>query len=174
MGVKIVSISFGVFLLLFIAGVIQIAAYGPLLPDRVASHYGPDGRPDRWSPKDVFIATYVVVLVLAFAFFVGLGFFVQRVPPYFIHIPRREYWMTRERQQATRNTVIRHVFWFASATMAFYLVTMNLAMQVSMGLSEGIRLSFTYALAGYGIATILWGIGFNRRFRLPEEEGRDS
>lgn len=168
---RIRSISFAVFLLLFLAGVAQIVAYGPLLPERVASHYGPDGRPDRWSPRDVFVATYSVVLVLAFAFFVGLAFFVQRVPPYFIHIPRREYWMTRERQQETRNIVIRHLFWFASATLAFYIVSMNLAMRVSLGLSEGIRLSFTCALVGYGVATILWGIGLNRRFRVAEGGG---
>lgn len=169
---KLISISFVVFLILIGIGAAQLIHYGPHLPDRVVSHYAPDGRPNGWSTKASFIGTYIAVLPLTGAFFTALAFFIQRVPPYFIHIPRREWWMTKERHQEARNILIRQLFWFGGATVAFFIVAMNLAMRVTLGESEGIRVSFSVALAGYLLVTVLWIVSLYQRFGRSDREGR--
>lgn len=65
-----------VFLLLIIAAVGQSVYYYPRLPDKMASHFDFDGRPDGWMNKGAFLRSNAITLNLLSAFFVFFGFTV--------------------------------------------------------------------------------------------------
>src|SRR5436190_6095296 len=72
---------------------ILLAGSVPMLPERVATHFGPDGLPNGWTARESFVATMALVVVLPVAFMQGIGLVVGRLPPSLINLPTRDYWL---------------------------------------------------------------------------------
>ena len=122
--------SLTVFFVLCLLCVVQAAYYYPLLPERIASHFGPSGRPDAWSAKASFITFYLIIVAILFLLFPTISFAVSKIPVSFINLPNKEYWLSPARKQQTIEYLSYSFLWFASATMLLLLDIMHQIFQV--------------------------------------------
>ncbi len=111
-------VSLAVFLFILALCVFQALHYYPLLPDKVASHFGPSGKPDAWSTKSVFVTLYLAVIGGCALFFLGLGFIIRVIPRSLLNLPNKAYWLAEERREQTYDFMLSYTLWFSSATLA--------------------------------------------------------
>src|ERR1700719_2139870 len=84
------------FFAIFLAAIAQCVHDFPLLPDRMASHFGASGMPNGWMTKPQFFITYAVVLLPALI----VEFWAHRrgakTPDAKLRLPNKEYWLPPE------------------------------------------------------------------------------
>src|SRR5258706_13256570 len=67
-----------IFLAILAAGIFQCLHDYPLLPERMASHFGASGDPNGWMMKSQFLSVYAVVLIPAIIFEYGMPLTIDR------------------------------------------------------------------------------------------------
>jgi uncharacterized membrane protein len=149
------KVSFLIFLGLCLLCLFQAWYYYPLLPDHVASHFGPTGHPDAWTTKVSFFHFCLIVIAGLALLFSLIGLLMAKIPVQLMSLPNKDYWMAAERRQATLDELSFAFFWFASATMILLLDMFYQTFQVQLGkakilthpvLSLGIYISFSIIL----------------------------
>ena len=82
-------------------GVLDWVRRYPLLPARMASHFGPHGEVTNWQSKEQFFMTMVVVVGVSLV----AGFVVPQLigvlPANMVNLPHKEYWLAAERREET-------------------------------------------------------------------------
>jgi len=157
------KISLAVFLVLCVLSVVQVVYYYPLLPERVASHFGPSGQPDAWSTKQSFITLYLIVMGFLTLVFLGMGFCMSKIPVSLINMPNKDYWLSPGRRQETFDFMSHYFLWFASATLMLMLDMFYQTFQVNLGKANSLSHPVA-SLAFYIGFAILWSIGLVIRF----------
>lgn len=144
-----------IFLSLSLLCLLQAWYYYPRMPELVASHFGPTGKPDAWMNKASFLHFYVIVVAGLMVLFSVLGLLVSKFPVQLMNLPNKSYWMAEGRRQTTLDLLCSSFLWFASATMILLLDIFYQVFQVQLGkaktlthpvLSLGIYISFTVIL----------------------------
>lgn len=157
---------FVVFLLLCL---VQAACYYPLMPERVASHFGASGRPDAWSGKDTFIGLYLITVAVVAVLFLTLRVVLRKVPVSMINLPNRDFWLHPKRIQTTINDLEHRVLWFGSATLLLLLDVFHQSFRVHTGKARVLEHPATSIVVYLGF-TLLWIVGLIVRFtRRPED-----
>jgi len=86
------------FILVILFCAIETARLWTVAPAQMAAHFNVQGDPDRFAPREQVFAfelqTALVVIVLGFVVQVLTVF----VPPAWINLPNREYWLAPERR----------------------------------------------------------------------------
>ena len=95
------NISLLVFIILLLLCIGHAAYYYPLLPDRVASHFGASGQPDAWSSKESFVKIYFFVIAFIAVLFPGIGLILGKIPASLINLPNKDHWLSPERREET-------------------------------------------------------------------------
>ncbi|HUL52176.1 MAG TPA: DUF1648 domain-containing protein [Opitutaceae bacterium] len=99
----------------------QAAYYHPQLPGLVATHFAASGRATGWMPRGHFLQ-YQVVFALGFtAFFFSLAFVSSLLPPAWINVPHKDYWLAPSRREATRQRLARMILGAGCGALAFFL-----------------------------------------------------
>jgi len=125
-----------VFLLTLLAAASHIAWSGTVLPERVASHFGPGGGADSWSTPGHFMAIYALTVALMSVVFAGPTFFFPRLPDGAFNLPRREYWLAPERREATLTRFTGQFLLLGAATNAFLVAIMHLVVRANLTAGE--------------------------------------
>ncbi len=158
------KISLILFLTLCALCVVQAVSYYPLLPERVASHFGASGKPDAWATKESLISVYLVTTGICALLFLGISFGISKIPLSLINMPNKEHWLSGERKQETFDFMFSYNLWFASATLLLLMDLFSQTFQVALGKADALthpRLS----LGLYIGFTVVWGLGFFVKFR---------
>lgn len=158
------------FALLVLAALLALAAfqvvyYAPLLPDTVASHFGPGGEPDGWSSKTELLVVYGVVLLIAVAPFVLLPFLLPRIPDSLFNLPHKDFWLAPERRDETIRTIAVYLLWLANATLLLIIAVMGEAMEANLTAEPRLEDHFWAILGLYLAFVAVWLVIFVRRFR---------
>ena len=95
---------------------VQQVIYWPQLPERVASHFGPNGQPDGWMPKPVFVAFMVGIQLATPCFMLGVSRLTSVLPESLVNIPHREYWLHPDRKEKTLAYGRDLILWIAVFT----------------------------------------------------------
>ena len=107
--------------LLLAIGVLDWVRRYPLLPARMASHFGPHGEVTNWQSKEQFFMTMVVVVGVSFV----AGFVVPQLigvlPANMVNLPHKEYWLAAERREETMRYLSMKMGWFACAVLFLLL-----------------------------------------------------
>jgi Protein of unknown function (DUF1648) len=103
------------------------AYYLPMLPDQIATHFGPGGRPNGWHNHAGFINIVSICIALAAVIFLS-GALVDRLPDVWINIPNKGYWLAPGRRDDTLAFVRSWLHWMG------VLILGNLTLVVDMGL----------------------------------------
>ncbi|MCK4510554.1 DUF1648 domain-containing protein [bacterium] len=160
-----------VLLLLAAVAAIQMTHYYPLLPERLAVHFGASGEPDGWSSKGEFMVLFGGMEVFFVLFGWAFATLLDRVPLALINIPHKDYWFSPERQEESRAFLRNQILWIETATLGFLVALAQLIFRENLG-SALPRLpgSFWYVLVAF-VAAVLWfSVRIIMRFRRPREQ----
>jgi len=86
------------FFAIVLAAIAQCIHDFPLLPDRMASHFGASGMPNGWMTKTQFMCLYAVVLLPALAIEFWVSNRIANKPASKVNLPNKEFWMAPERR----------------------------------------------------------------------------
>lgn len=160
------KISLIVFIVLLLLCITHAAYYYPLLPDRVASHFGASGRPDAWSGKWSFVKIYIIVVAFIAVLFPGIGLILRKIPASLINLPNRDYWLSLECRQETVVALSRQFLWFGSATLLLLLDMMHQTFSVHLGKAQALEHPWI-SIVAYVVFTTLWSIALIVKLKLP-------
>jgi uncharacterized membrane protein len=141
--------------------------YGAL-PETVASHFGPSGRPDAWMTKSGFAWFSLIPLCTALVVAIAAPELVARLPVSMVNLPNKDHWLAPERKAETLSALRSWMEWFGVALLAFLAFTYELVFDANA--SEGGHLAngpFILGLAAFMIFAIVWVVALYRRFRVP-------
>ena len=161
------SIAFLVFLALVVTAVYQLVHYYPLLPDRVASHFGAGGEADGWTSKRNFTVLLGAVQMLMVSTFLGIIFLLEKAPASLINIPNREYWLAPPQRQQTLAILTSRLLWMGNATLAFLIFTVHRAIDANLNPPASLGADFSMAMLIYILVILTLTIEIALRFRRP-------
>ncbi len=156
-------------LLAFAANVLLMVVSLAILPDQVAVHFGRGGVPDSWASKEWNAFLFVLLETPLFLLFWFAPSLPLTVPPRFVSVPNKDYWLREENRSAFKRRFQRHMDRFGTAFFLFFLCIGVLTLQAN--LSEPVRLNepiFLVALVLFLAYTVFWTVGLFRSFRIPE------
>jgi uncharacterized membrane protein len=159
-----------VLLLLAAVAAIQMTHYYPLLPERLAVHFGSSGEPDGWSSKGEFMVLFGAMEAFFVLFGVAFAILLDRVPLALINIPHKHYWFSPEKREESLEFMKNQILWIQTATLGFFVAIAQFIFRENLG-SAPPRLSgsFWYVLIAF-VAAILWfSLRIVLRFRAPRE-----
>ncbi len=162
-----------VLLLLAAVAAIQMTHYYPLLPERLAVHFGASGEANGWSSKGEFMVLFGAMEAFFVLFGLAFAFMLDRIPLALINIPNKHYWFSPERQEESRAFLRDQILWIETATLAFLVALAQLLFRENLG-SALPRLpgSFWYVMIAF-VAAVLWfSVRIIRRFSRPGEQPR--
>lgn len=157
-----------VFLLIVLCAILGFAMYYPQLPERVASHFGADGRPNGWQTKSMFSTFFYGALGIA----VLVGFLVPMLlgllPSSAINLPNKRYWLAPERREESVQFIQNQMVWFGCGLLLLLSVAMFAAIQANLTPTPTMDpTSFLIALGAFVAFAIYSAIRMFSRFGKP-------
>jgi len=164
-----------VLIVLFVANVALSIAGFLLLPEEIAIQFGAEGEVNSWGSKRFSFAVSLGLEV----FFLGLFLYTDRMvfwlPPKWVNMPNRAYWLRPERKEETGKK-LNHLMWqFGIAFYLFFFVVGGLTLQAN--LSEPVRLEEGFFLCALGLFlgyTAFWCVRFYLAFRMPKCSSKEG
>jgi uncharacterized membrane protein len=163
-----------VLLLLAAVAAIQMTHYYPLLPERLAVHFGASGEANGWSSKGEFMVLFGAMEAFFVLFGLAFAVMLDRIPLTLINIPHKEYWFSPERQEESRAFLRDQILWIEAATLGFLVALAQLIFKENLGSAlPRLPSNFWYVLIAF-VAAILWfSVRIIRRFARPREQLQD-
>lgn len=145
-----------IFLLMVVLASLQWVQVYPQLPERVASHFAANGRPNGWQSKqDFFVIPCLAILVSAFVAFV-LPRTLAFVPQELINLPNKSYWLAQERRAKTVRVMCAHMAWFSCGLLFVLLYAISQAISANLPTSGHFNSNgMWYVIGGFS----LFGVG---------------
>lgn len=111
---------------------LMMAHYYPLMPQRMASHFAPDGTPNGWQPRESFflLMTFISASSAVVAFFAPWRIASRRTAR--INLPNREYWLAPERREATIRYITATMSWFGCGLLFVLISGTFLALRANL------------------------------------------
>ena len=156
------------FILLLLLCIAQVTYYYPLLPDRVASHFGASGRPDAWSSKESFVKIYFIVIAFIAVLFPGIGLMLRKAPTDLMNLPNKGYWLSPERKEETVDVLSRQFLWFGSATLLLLLDIFHQSFRVHLGKAQALDHAWI-SIVVYVLFTTFWSIALIVKFMRKQQ-----
>jgi uncharacterized membrane protein len=119
------------FLAILAAGILQCLHDYPLLPERMASHFGPSGNANGWMMKSQFLSVYVVVMIPALILEFWVPRKIGRTAGNRLNLPNKDYWLTPERRAETLAYFEMFFAWYGCAFLALEVFAMGLGMRAN-------------------------------------------
>lgn len=158
--------------LVFVASYLANVAFSlgslAVLPERVAIHFGGRGLPDNWASKEANALLLVGVHTLLFALLHLTPRLIAIVPPRWVNLPHKHYWLSAENRPVALIRVSTHMWRLGTALFLFMFLAGMLTLLAN--LSDPVRLDLPLFLVALGLFlayTVAWCVGFYRAFRLP-------
>lgn len=147
---------------------VDAAYHYPLLPAKMASHFGPSGQADGWMPKDAFMMMNASLLLFTALLLGSIRTLLQYVPDDAINLPNKEHWLAPERRDGTLRVISSYFLWFAVATTALLAAITHLVYQANLSQLPNLG-SLTWVILGaYLVYTLCWTVSLTRRFKIDK------
>jgi uncharacterized membrane protein len=151
-----------------IAG-IDSAYHYPLLPEKMATHFGPSGQADGWMPRDAFMVMNASLMLFTALLLGSIRTLLQYLPDDSINLPNKEYWLATEQREQTLSILSSYFLWFAVATSALLAAVTHLVYRANLA-ATGSLSSLTWVILGaYLVFTLCWTVSLTRRFKFNRE-----
>ena len=151
-------------------GVLDWLRRYPLLPARMASHFGPHGEVTNWQSKEQFFMTMVVVVGVSFVGGFVVPLLIGKMPANMINLPNKGYWLAGERREETMRYLSMKMGWVGCGVLFLLLFVTSEAINANMPSHGQFNIGATFAaLFGFVLFMGLWTILLMRHFnRVPE------
>jgi uncharacterized membrane protein len=149
-----------------VGAITAIALTSDRLPERVASHFGPDGSANGFMARHIYLALMLAIGVGAPVLMsLMAGAFVHSFAR-FINIPNRAHWLAPARREATVAYLATHAAWLAAGLAVFVLAVHLLVIRANRlnppRLDTREMIALLVAFAG---SLVVWMAVLSRRFR---------
>ena len=169
------SASLVVFLLLYLGMLGFLAVSAPELPDRVATHFDGEGRPNDWMSRPGYLLFVGALPLLFGGLAIGVGCMTRTLPARFFNIPRRDFWLTPERRPALAVFLRARMFWLSCLVTGFFAGLHGLTLHanhlqpphLSMGGLLGVVLGFLMLLLLWIVSLLMRLADVNRPLPMP-------
>jgi uncharacterized membrane protein len=161
------------FLFLFLAAyaAVHFSAYYSQLPEVVASHFDAHGVANGWQTKSAFFGVFVGVTVLAVVVGFGVPRIITLLPPEYINLPNKRYWLAPEQRAETMHFLNVYFAWFGCALFAVILFTINFAIQANLHPDRRPdATSMWFVLSGFMAFAIGGTVRIFKRFGRPPDD----
>jgi uncharacterized membrane protein len=146
----------------------QTIYYYPRLPAVVAQHFGADGRPNGWAPREAFFAISWVVLLGISALLMLTPRLLRRVPVSMINLPNKGYWLAPERKQESLAFLQKGSEWIGVLTSGFLVAVMYLAIRANLAPEHRLENGpFMVLLVGFVVLMLASSLRVFLRFAKP-------
>jgi len=140
-----------------------------LLPERMASHFGGHGEANGWMSRtgDLFIlgVTGVGLPLL----FVILALVTPLIPPRFVNLPHREYWLSPAHRAETSTFITRQMLWMGCLMVLFLAGIHYLTIEANRLTPVHLPMNlFLTMLGGFLVALAAWSFHLIRHFSKPD------
>lgn len=153
------------FPILLVVVTTYIVATTGSLPERVASHFGPDNFPDGWMPRASYLTLMLLFAILFPVVLAVVVGFLPRVAAFAINIPHADHWLAPQRHAETMATLAAQGCWLGSLISIFVAVAHYAIVEANAAIPP--RLSpglFWLLVTGFVSATVLWASALFLRF----------
>lgn len=142
----------------------------PLMPEKVATHFGGGGQPNGWMSRSehlILMGALGLGLPLVSVF---IALLTRYIPAGLVNVPNRQYWLSLERREQTSRYITRQMLWMASLEVAFFagiqytIVEANRLTPVQLPANK-----FWPLFIGFLAAVGIWSIAFILHFRKTAE-----
>ena len=137
--------------------------YGAL-PEKVPTHFGPDGTADGWMPKAGYAQFELILIGGMSALFWGIGWLVKVVPTDAINLPNREYWLAPQRRDETIRKISDELASFGAAMNVFFLGVQDQTVRAVLSGTNKLGPMFSAYLILFLLYTGFWVVGLYRRW----------
>lgn len=110
----------------------QLAWLGPQLPDPVASHFGPNGNADGWSPRGSFMAMHFFLQLGMAGLLTLIANTTPWLPDTLVNLPNKEYWLHPDRRDAAMAKSGGILIFIAGVTSLFLSHVFHLVYQTNI------------------------------------------
>jgi uncharacterized membrane protein len=159
-----------IFFVILAIGILDGLRRFPMLPERLASHFGPSGMPNGWMTKEQFYITYALVLIPALVVEFLVGRRISRKGDARINLPNKEYWLAPERREETFAYFRRFFAWYGCALLALLVYVMGLTLRANLDAVPRLPTTPTIAAIAlfvlYNVAAI---VAMLRHFQNPNQ-----
>lgn len=160
-----------VYVLVLAFGYFNCMRIYPKLPQRIAVHFGYDGTPNGWAPKDGLLWTTLIVLAILSVTTMGIPRLVTAVSGDRMNLPHRAYWLAPKRRKQTMGFIEAQGIWFGCGVLLLLYTAFQLA--VNANLSPDKRFNFHTmwnALGVFFFVAVVWMLHFVQHFyRVPDD-----
>lgn len=137
------------------------------LPERVATHFDLQGRPDSWASREAFFWQALLFPTVMGLFLAGLGWLITRLPNVRMNVPNQEFWSLPENKPVALAALRDWMDWFAAGmvvwlTGLFYLIY-SAQVPSPRPLDMG---GFGMWMVVFFVGSFAGVVGLMRRFRL--------
>ena len=143
---------------------VHLAWHYAALPEKMPTHFGPDGTADGWMNKSGFAGFQLGMTALLTLVFLGIGWLMKVLPAEAVNLPNKGYWLAPERRA---DTIRRLGDQFASLGVAvnlFFLGVQDAVVRAALSGSGSLGKLFPVYFAFFIGYTIYWTIGLVRRW----------
>jgi uncharacterized membrane protein len=156
------------FFAILLAAISQCVHDFPLLPDRLASHFGASGIPNGWMTKSQFFLTFGVVLLPALLVEFWVSHRIANQPDAKLRLPNKEYWLAPERRAETFVYFDSFFAWYGCAFLFVEVFAMGLATRANFDTPPHLPTGpIVSVLAGFLLFNAVAVIAMLRRFSRP-------
>jgi hypothetical protein len=154
------------FWILLALAAVQAAYFYPQLPAEMVSRFGAEGEALQSMSKSGFTLLHLGIIAVIAALFGGVP--LEHVPNAFIHIPRKEFWLSAERREESIRVLQDEIFVICNATILLLTVIFHWVLQANLLDDPRLAPSFTWLPLGLYVAyTMVWTLRLVRRFQTP-------
>lgn len=127
------------------------------LPARVATHFGYAGTANGWMSREGYLL-FILALPLAQAgFFWWIGGVIRAVPPRFVSLPRRDYWLSPEHRDEAVTLLRRYLLVYAGFLALFFAGLHVLTLRANAANPPVLEMGgLLLVMMAFLMATILW------------------
>jgi uncharacterized membrane protein len=97
-----------------------VFASAPQLPERVATHFGAEGRANGWMSRQGYLLFEAAFPLLISLFLAGTSSLTSRFPARFVNLPRKDFWLAPERRALTAGILLSRMTWLACLMTLFF------------------------------------------------------
>lgn len=155
------------FVLSLLGASATVIVQGRALPDRVATHFNADGKPDDWSTRPSEVALFLAFLTVGTPLFiVGTTYVARFRGPETLHVPNAAHWRSLENHPVACAILFRYGLVLGAASAWWSVLVHAHVVAANQNGAAALNLAGLLVLLG-AVITVWLGVLCLRFLRIP-------
>lgn len=155
---------------LYVVNFLTIYNYYPLLPEKIATHFGSTNNPSSYSGKTEFILLYSIIILFLTTMFWGINYLIKTGGDSMVNLPNKKYWLAPERRDSTIDILRANMNFFGLLTFLFMLLNQVYIFEANLLPDIKLGDSFWITFVAYMFLIMIWLIRMVKYFSKNVEE----